>query len=80
MECSKGTYTDAIGHRYVGDWLDGKRDGKGTYSLVGQKKEETDTLDLTGKSILKSKKDCNFKQNIIEQVLKKYSGEINVLR
>ena len=38
--------------------------------------EETDTLDLTGKSILKSKKDCNFKQNKIEQVLKKYSGEI----
>ena len=36
-----GTFTDALGHRYVGSWVNGQREGKGTYSFAGQKKDET---------------------------------------
>ena len=36
--CGEGTYTDNMGHRYSGNWLDNKRSGKGTYTYAGNKK------------------------------------------
>ena len=38
--------------------------------------EETDTLDLTGKSVFKSKKNHQFNKEVIKEALNKYIGDI----
>ena len=56
----------------VDSFMDYEKEYIATISLG----EETDTLDLTGESIFKSKINYPFKQDLIKEVLKKYTGDI----